>query len=250
LEREEGRRGLDLSRREFNLLITLLYYFIIIIRSNRFKYGFIRNGYFGGGTDVYKAYGENIYYYDINSLYPFAMLNPMPHEILNNGKLIDLSNRTLDSFFGFAKVKIVCPLDMERPILPVHHEGKTIYPVGSWQGTQFSEELKAVVKLGYQITLINGYEFTKSDLFSDYVNHFYNIKKNSSGVERNMAKLQLNNLYGYFGRKQTGLITTNVKNNDLTNVLTSRVVKSITPVNNNYTTVLTYSNINYTILEK
>lgn len=47
---------------------------------------FIRNGYYGGGTDVYKGYVEKAYYYDVNSLYPYAMLNPMPHNILNNGK--------------------------------------------------------------------------------------------------------------------------------------------------------------------
>src|SRR6266478_2595449 len=197
-----------------------------------------------------QLYYFNSFKVDINSLYPFAMLNPMPYDILNNGKLIDLSNRTLDNFFGFALVKVVCPLDMLRPVLPVHHEGKTIYPVGTWEGTYFSEELKAVVKLGYEIILIKGYEFSKTDLFSDYVNHFYDIKKNSSGVERNMAKLQLNNLYGYFGRKQIGLTTTNVKNNELNSILTTRVVKSITPINDNYTTVLTYSNINYNILEK
>ncbi len=34
---------------------------------------FIRNGYYGGGTEVYKAFGELIHYYDVNSLYPFAM---------------------------------------------------------------------------------------------------------------------------------------------------------------------------------
>jgi hypothetical protein len=38
-----------------------------------------------------------------------------------------------------------------------------------------------------------------------------------------MAKLQLNNLYGYFGRKQIGLTTLNVKNVELTNVLLTRV---------------------------
>jgi hypothetical protein len=92
----------------------------------------IRDGYFGGGTDVYKAYAKNVYYYDVNSLYPFAMLNPMPYNILNNGKMISLINRTLDSFFGFAYVKIVCPIDMLRPVLPFHHDGKTIYPVGTW----------------------------------------------------------------------------------------------------------------------
>jgi hypothetical protein len=93
---------------------------------------FTRNGYFGGGTDVYKGYAKKAFYYDVNSLYPAAMLNPMPHEILNNGKMIDLSDVGLESFFGFAYVRIFCPLNMERPVLPFHQSGKTIYPVGTW----------------------------------------------------------------------------------------------------------------------
>lgn len=35
---------------------------------------FIRGGYYGGHTDVYKPRGENLYYYDINSLYPYLTL--------------------------------------------------------------------------------------------------------------------------------------------------------------------------------
>jgi hypothetical protein len=31
---------------------------------------FIRRGYYRGHADTYKPYGENIYYYDVNSLYP------------------------------------------------------------------------------------------------------------------------------------------------------------------------------------
>lgn len=100
----------------------------------------IRNAYFGGGTDVYKAYGKNIHYYDVNSLYPFAMLQPMPHKLLNNGP-IDMKNRSLDSFFGYILAEIICPLDMLRLVLPYHFEGKTIYPVGTWSGWYFSEEL-------------------------------------------------------------------------------------------------------------
>ena len=211
---------------------------------------FIRKGYFGGGTDVYKAYGKKLYYYDVNSLYPYAMLNPMPHEILNNGKMIDLTDIKLESFFGFAYVRVFCPLNMERPVLPFHQGGKTIYPVGTWSGTYFSEELKAVQKLGYQITLIRGYEFSKIDLFSGFIHHFHEIKKNSTGVERDMAKLQLNNLYGYFGRKQTGLITLNVKKDQLQILLASRIVKSIIFINEEYCTVLCYSNVNQTMLEQ
>jgi hypothetical protein len=211
---------------------------------------FIRKGYYGGGTDVYEGYAQLVYYYDVNSLYPFAMLNPMPHKALNQGKIIDLSNRSLDSFFGFAEVKIFCPLNMAKPVLPFHKDGKTIYPVGSWTATYFSEELKAIQSLGYQITLIKGIEFDKTDLFSGYVKHFYDKKKYAkTATEREMAKLQLNNLYGYFGRKQIGLVTTNVRNDELTNILSCRIVKAINPINEDYSTILTYSNINQNLLE-
>jgi hypothetical protein len=55
---------------------------------------FIRQAYYGGGTDVYKLYGKNIHYYDVNSLYPFAMLNDMPHDLINPNLIsMYLSNR-------------------------------------------------------------------------------------------------------------------------------------------------------------
>lgn len=168
----------------------------IYILSNNVDH-FVRKAYFGGGTDVYNSYAKNVYYYDVNSLYPFVMLQSMPHKLLNDGKIINLSNRSLDSFFGFAEVKIFCPLNMQRPVLPFHLKGKTIYPVGSWTATYFSEELKAIQNLGYQITLIRGLEFDKADLFSSYVKYFHEIKKYAVGVERDMAKNQMNNLYSY-----------------------------------------------------
>lgn len=40
---------------------------------------FLRDGYYGGHSDVYKPRIKNGYYYDYNSLYPFAMKKfPMP----------------------------------------------------------------------------------------------------------------------------------------------------------------------------
>ena len=41
---------------------------------------FIRKSYFGGATDFYQLKATNIHYYDVNSLYPFAMCKPMPFE--------------------------------------------------------------------------------------------------------------------------------------------------------------------------
>jgi hypothetical protein len=90
---------------------------------------FIRNGYFGGGSDYYKGYIKNGKFYDVNSLYPFSMKNPMPFEIINYYK--DMSNIKLNNFFGFCLANIHCPKDMIRPMLPCKYNGNTIYPVGN-----------------------------------------------------------------------------------------------------------------------
>ena len=60
---------------------------------------FIRGGYFGGATDYYKPYIQDGYYYDVNSLYPFAMLNPIPYKIINYYK--DMSKINLNNFYGY-----------------------------------------------------------------------------------------------------------------------------------------------------
>jgi hypothetical protein len=35
-------------------------------------YNDIKKSYYDGLSDVYIPYGENLYYYDLNSLYPYA----------------------------------------------------------------------------------------------------------------------------------------------------------------------------------
>ena len=127
---------------------------------------------------------------------------------------------------------------------------KTIYPVGKWTGTYFSEELKAVQKHGYKIKLIKGYEFSKIDLFTEYVNHFFNLKKISSGSERFIAKMHLNQLYGIFGRKRDIIETVNIYSKDLPNYLLTRVVKSIIKINDDVYTLLLSNNINSQIIDK
>jgi len=41
-------------------------------------YNDIKKAYYGGKTEIYKPYGKNLYYYDVNSLYPYVSLNDMP----------------------------------------------------------------------------------------------------------------------------------------------------------------------------
>lgn len=159
---------------------------------------FIRKGYFGGATDYYKAYGKNLHYYDVNSLYPFAMLNPMPLEMIK--KHDDLSRMDFNNFFGFCLAEIKSPKSsyVKIPLLPYKKDQRTIFPIGEWFGVYFSEELKEAMKHGYLVRPISGYEFSRETLFNDYIKHFYLIKKISKGAERFIAKMHLNQLYGIF----------------------------------------------------
>jgi hypothetical protein len=207
---------------------------------------FVREGYYGGATDYYKAYETNLKYYDINSLYPNAMLNPMPLKLIKHHKNMD--NIKLNDFFGYIQVEVTCPSNMLKPMLPFKFDGKTVYPVGNWVATYFSEELKAVESLGYKFKLIQGYEFSKTNIFNSYVNHFFNIKLNSTGAQKAIAKLHLNGLYGYFGRRQDLIETVNVSNSSITKYLTSRIVKEILKINDNYSTLLLSDNINHKVL--
>ena len=93
---------------------------------------FIRKSYFGGATDYYKAYGENLYYYDVNSLYPHAMLKPMPLNLIKTHKnLSSLSLENFKKFFGFVRCRVTTPKNILKPILPFKYQGKTIFPTGT-----------------------------------------------------------------------------------------------------------------------
>jgi hypothetical protein len=63
--------------------------------------------------------------------------------------------------------------------------------------------MKMGIKQGYTFELICSYKFERGkDVFKAYVEDLYNIKRNSTNpVERNIAKLMLNSLYGRFGMK-------------------------------------------------
>jgi len=199
--------------------------------------------------DYYKAYVTDAKYFDVNSLYSNAMTlkhNPMPLNLIKVHKNMD--NLKLEDFFGYVKVEVICPKSVTRPMLPFKYQGKTIYPTGNWIATYFSEELKAVQMLGYQFRLIKGYEFSKANIFNSYVHHFFNIKLNSTGAQKAIAKLHLNGLYGYFGRRQDLIETVNVNNSSISKYLSSRIVKELLKINDNYSTFLLSANINHNVL--
>lgn len=163
---------------------------------------FIRRGYYGGHSDVYIPYGENLYFYDANSLYPSRMVGlkfpagkPVWHSDLSDKKLADL--------FGFVEALVISP-KADRPFLPTRHpEEKGLYfPTGTMFGVYFTEELKYAESIGYTVLIIcGGYLFDKMDSpFDKYVTDLYarRLKAKAAGdiVGSYVIKNLLNGLYG------------------------------------------------------
>jgi hypothetical protein len=208
-----------------------------------FEEKFIRESYLGGATDYYKAKGENLHCYDVNSLYPYAMMQPVPHKVI--GKHNDLSGVNVKDFKGFVLAKVTSPEYIRNPIVALKYDGRTIYPKGTWYGVYFADYLAKAQDYGYKVDLIYGIEFSYKKLFEDYIKHFYEIKKNSTGSLRYLAKLQLNSLYGMFGRKSESLEIFNIKNENIVDMFKTSVVKNIIDLNNGYSILVCENNFDY-----
>jgi len=100
-------------------------------------YNDIKKGYAAGLSEVYIGYGEDLYYYDVNSLYPFGALNDMPGnectyiECHTEGEYLDIRK---DELFGFFYADIKTNTNDYIGLLPVKHEGLLTYPLGEFSG--------------------------------------------------------------------------------------------------------------------
>jgi len=173
---------------------------------------YVRSSYMGGITDIYKPTLINGYHYDINSLYPYIMMNfDMPvgkGEILTDGNTINL-----DNFFGFLDVSVIylsLKKQSDYPCLPVYDPNKgLISPKGIWRGIYFSEELKYAKKQGYIFKIHSGIKFKQGKVFHEFIKVMYEMRlKYKKTPLEGIIKLILNSLYGRFAMQSTDFCTT------------------------------------------
>lgn len=173
--------------------------------TDKDMYKDLKNSYYGGRVEIFKPYGRNLYYYDVNSLYPYAALGDIPGL---EASYIELFNYDIDikELFGFFYCKVTTPQDNPKlkylGLLPYRNRrGSLSFPIGSWEGWYFSEELNYAASLGYDIKVIKGYKFNriKSPL-KPYITALNSIKANPKNkAEREIAKLLMNSSLGRFG---------------------------------------------------
>ena len=152
------------------------------------KFYFILNSYYGGNIIQPKTSGKRLFYYDVNSLYPYSLINKLP---IKQPKLKKFPN--LEESFGFIKAVITPPNFTTNTILPQKKDVNFEENNKNWIGTYFSEELKLAKLRGYNINTIEGliYE-NKENLMLDFIIYIYSSKIKHP----KSTKILLNSFYG------------------------------------------------------
>lgn len=187
--------------------------------SNGCLHDFVRQAYYGGRVEVFREHfdgkdctcshcvetGGVLNYGDVNSMYPWAMLSPVPTELsyVVNGH-VDLAKADKLGYCGFVECTVVIPEGCYCPPLPYRYDNKLIFPVGRFSGIWTSYELLQLERVfGFVAEFKRSVWFRSKEIFSGFVNYWYQYRNKqarnySIGLDL-IAKLFLNSLYGKFG---------------------------------------------------
>lgn len=159
--------------------------------------------YYGGRVEAFQKgiIEHDFKIYDINSAYPYAM--QFDHPIENDycfSKKLDMENITKGFFVVTGIAKGCFPFRNKKGGLDFPNDDEVRqYHITGW-------ELKKAFELNlFEMTEFNkGFYFQKTVCFKEYVDYFYEMKKEAknSGDKAMylLSKLYLNSLYGKFGQ--------------------------------------------------
>jgi hypothetical protein len=198
--------GLSAKLTYDNKLITVSTHHHAIFYTKPFLEQQLRNAYYGGRTELFQPESKNGFVFDVNSLYPFVLMNDMPYgSPIYDDKYRNWTIEEFESFFGFFKIYFVTPPNYALlPVLPRRYPppiNHNVYSLGIGEGWYFSEEIKLARQMGYKIKIIESIKFYPHKGFSNFITDFFNLRqKYPKGHPINLVtKGILNSTYGRFG---------------------------------------------------
>lgn len=157
----------------------------------------LRPGFYGGRTEIFKPYYKGkkpLFCFDVNSLYPTAMLeNEFPNEFEHETDTFEKNK------LGIYFCDVVMP-PMYIPPLGITYKHKYIFPVGKFSGYFTSAEIEYSKTLGAKFKIKNGWIFSNGGkFFENFISSLYRIRKETTDpVRSTIAKLLMNSAYGRF----------------------------------------------------
>ena len=164
----------------------------------------LRKGYYGGRTEIFRPHTEcppdgetglrlkEIRGYDINSMYPFCMLNEYPESLIEDPGL--------DKGKGMVEVTISLPVDIFYAPLPHRTASDELwYPVGVFRGVWTYDEIRRAESMGGHIIKVHkaygGNVMCRP--FNQFIHTLYAKRKVcTDDAEKLFLKVLMNALYG------------------------------------------------------
>ncbi len=142
---------------------------------------------------------EDIIGYDINSCFPYCMLSEFPMVCNDDQKLTKTK--------GMAEVTITIPTDRYvGPIFYRNDKEQLVYPVGRFRGTWTYDEIRFAESLGGKVQTVHkaiGSNFCERP-FDQFIQTIYQKRKTSTNsAEREVLKVVMNSLYGKLASRST-----------------------------------------------
>ena len=163
---------------------------------------YFKKYYYGGRVDVLcekNKFYYNIYSYDVNSLYPFCMLNKFPNPY-NYSEVKGKINRFDDIYYFITECEIKVRIELITDRNKFNDVGFTCNSKQAFITSNLYNYLKnngLIIKIKRIKTI---YFFDTINPFNKFVDFFYNEKlKSKNKIDRYFNKIILNSLYGKFG---------------------------------------------------
>lgn len=131
------------------------------IYTNEEYESFIRQATYGGRNEVYKRYGENIYFYDVKRMFMSCYDTPIPI-----GKL-GWCRPNIDKGV-LAEAAVYVPEWMHIGPLPYRHKRHLLYPVGKFQGWWDMHLLRFAALLGCDIKILRQLDGAEAPILNDF----------------------------------------------------------------------------------
>jgi len=173
----------------------------------------IRESYRGGRTEVFQeGPAGNVDVWDVVSLYPSVIRQetfPMGTGVrTTDAKIIQQAIAGEIPVEGFVAVSYRAPKNLPYPIIGhKNEEDKLVFTLEDQVAPVVVAlpELRLAAKYGYKFSPHSALLFMAGNPFRKFIDKFFQIKSDSQGAKRQVAKLILNSVYGKFGQKFTDL---------------------------------------------
>lgn len=167
---------------------------------------FIRKGLYGGRVEIFftKPLEGQIYYADINSLYP-ACMRDHRYPVLSSRRWVTSKTINLDNE-GIADVELSCPKNETIPYLPIRSDRGLIFPTGVLRSHYSYFEIREAIALGYRLEKIqSAIEFDKFCYpFREFVETLWKRRQlaefQKDQLMSDTCKLIPNNLFGKYAQ--------------------------------------------------